>query len=233
MTMNPKNKKTFRLRTIEEQYEALAALYPERDPETIAAVVLKRRVDAMQAFRRGIPEDYQGAEFANFGYLGDELATLVRSLFEVGGERALLFSGVVGAGKTYAAYAAMNLVLEADPERMVLFEHYPALVQKLRGEFSSDSVNEMGSTWDRVTNGDNDWPGLVILDDIGANKLSEFETEKLYSILDRRLSNHDPIIVTTNVPAADQESVLGARVSSRFERFRRVEFPAHDFRKDV
>lgn len=231
--MNPKNKKTYRLRTPEQQYERLVSLYPDRDPETLALVVLKRRADAASQFRKMIPEEYTDADLSNSGYFGDELEVLVRSLFEVGGERGLVFEGVVGAGKTYCAYAAMNLVLNADPERMVMFEHYPTLVQKLRAEFSNDSYAELGSTWDRVTGGDGDWPGLVVLDDVGSNKLSEFETEKLYAILDKRLSNHEPFIITTNVSKEDQISVLGPRVASRFDRCKRVQFPNVDFRTDI
>lgn len=229
--MNPKNKKTYHLRSPEEQFKTIQALYPERDPETLAAVVLKRRLDAKSEFDRKIPEDYVDADFVNFGYFGDQLELLTRSLFDIGGNRALLFEGVVGSGKTYSAYAGMNMVLNNDPERMVMFEHYPDLVQKLRTEFSTGTFSELGSTWDRINNDDGDWPGLVIIDDIGAGKLSEFETEKLYSILDTRLATHDPIIITTNVPQDQREAVFGVRVASRLDRFTRVEFPQHDFRK--
>lgn len=230
MMMNLKNK-TYSLRSVEEQFKTIQEMYPERDPETLAAVVLKRRLDAEKEFRSRVPEDYKDADFVNFGYFGDNLEQLTRGLFDNSGNRALLFEGVVGSGKTYSAYAAMNLVLNNDPERMVLFLHYPDLVQKMRQEFSTGTYNELGSTWDRINNDDGDWPGLVIIDDVGSSKLSEFETEKLYSILDTRLSNHEPMIVTTNVTKDQQESILGARVASRLDRFTRVEFPKHDFRQ--
>lgn len=232
MTTN-KGSKTYPLRTAEEQFEHLASLYPERDPDTLGAVVLKRRVDTIREFKAQIPDMYKESSLSDFGYFGDDIVHRVLGMFEPDGDRTLLMTGSVGSGKTHACYAIVNMILDIDPARMVLMRNYPEFIQDLRGEFFSNTFSEYGSNWDRVTNAEDDWRGLVILDDIGSNKMSEFEMEKLYLILDKRLSNNEPTIITTNIPEKDQESILGSRVSSRFDRFTRVELPKYDFRKNI
>lgn len=57
---------------------------------------------------------------------------------------------------------------------------------------------------------------LLILDDVGAEKPSEWTVEKLYEIVDERYAQTRPLIVTSNVPPAQLTPHVGARVASRF-----------------
>jgi len=56
---------------------------------------------------------------------------------------------------------------------------------------------------------------LLILDDVGAEKASEWTQERLYSIIDHRYANCLPLIVTSNLPAAKLKDQTGERAASR------------------
>ncbi len=51
---------------------------------------------------------------------------------------------------------------------------------------------------------------LLILDDIGAEKASEWTQERLYSVIDHRYANCLPLIVTSNLPPGDLPGKPGA-----------------------
>ena len=56
---------------------------------------------------------------------------------------------------------------------------------------------------------------LLVIDDVGAEKASEWTQERLYSVIDHRYANCLPLIVTSNLPPAKLAEQTGDRAASR------------------
>lgn len=106
----------------------------------------------------------------------------------------LFFAGPLGTGKTCTAYAALahwclaTLTPPRAPE--VVVTRATALFDELRP--GSDGVRQ------RIVECQD--AALLVLDDVGAEKPSEWTVEKLYEIVDERYARRRPLIVTSNVP---------------------------------
>lgn len=73
---------------------------------------------------------------------------------------------------------------------------------------------------------------LLLLDDLGAAKNSEFTEEVNYRLIDRRSKAMTPCLITSNVPVGQLRSMLGSRVASRLrEMCRFIEIDGPDQRK--
>lgn len=57
--------------------------------------------------------------------------------------------------------------------------------------------------------------GLLVLDDVGVDKLTEWSAERLAAIVDVRWEHQRPTVVTTNLEPADLEAHIGERAYSR------------------
>ena len=72
---------------------------------------------------------------------------------------------------------------------------------------------------------------LLILDDLGAEKASEWVKEQLYMLVNYRYEHMLPIVVTTNCSGAELEQELGRRTLSRLvEMTKPVNIRASDYR---
>ena len=56
---------------------------------------------------------------------------------------------------------------------------------------------------------------LLVIDDLGAEKPSEWTQERLYSVIDHRYANCLPLLVTGNLPPRQLAEQTGDRVASR------------------
>jgi DNA replication protein DnaC len=63
---------------------------------------------------------------------------------------------------------------------------------------------------------------LLILDDLGAEKSSEFTIQSLYLIIDRRYSEIRPTIITSNLSLGQISEKVGDRIASRIAGMCRV-----------
>lgn len=141
--------------------------------------------------------------------LGEELVSMLDS-----GRGAYLF-GKPGRGKTYAAAHAVRVAVERGFER-----------GKARGAAklvtTKRLLDDIRSGYD---GGDRDaieraeGVGLLVLDDFGAERLTDWAIETLTRILDTRSFAGLPVIVTSNYPLGALRDVWGevpgARVASR------------------
>lgn len=99
----------------------------------------------------------------------------------------LLLYGSVGTGKTYYASCVANGVIDKDYR--VLVTSLRELTNKLQGMWEGkqeyiDSLNRYA---------------LVIFDDLGAERGTEYMQEQIFNIIDSRYRSGLPFIVTTNL----------------------------------
>lgn len=118
----------------------------------------------------------------------------------------VLASHQVGNGKTTLAAAVMYEVWGRHHVRGQ-FWTVPDLARAMRqAEFAGAEVLR----W--MVDGLRRYP-LLVLDDLGAQKDTEYITEQLFSLINYRYSNLCPTVITTNVPP----SKLDERVASRLQ----------------
>ncbi|MCC5580612.1 ATP-binding protein [Microtetraspora sp. AC03309] len=136
----------------------------------------------------------------------------------------LYICGPVGTGKTHTAYmtlAAWCLATGTVPANAETSHNYgetrrygPSVVF-LRATTLFDELRP-GNQPNRQLIVDCQRAKLLVIDDIGAEKPSEFTAEKLYEIVDERYAQARPFIVTSNVPPKKLADQVGERVASRF-----------------
>lgn len=118
----------------------------------------------------------------------------------------LLMSGA-GTGKTMVLVElAKNLLKQ---EKRCKFVNVPKLLFDLKCNFDGNSrENEtILSSLERVDN--------LILDDLGAEKASEWVTETIYILINSRYENMLPTFISTNCTMPELSDRLGDRVASR------------------
>lgn len=136
---------------------------------------------------------------------------------------SLLLLGPTGTGKTYQAYGAMRaLSLSGVACRWVLATAAD-IYAELRPRGRVDTERE----FDRYAKA-----SLLVIDDLGAAKGSEWTEEVNYRLINHRYSHKLPTLFTSNVPPKELGSALGERVSSRLiEMTKRVVLKGADRRR--
>ena len=89
-----------------------------------------------------------------------------------------------------------------------VYLYTPTFLNRLKTQFLNElSLNEYIS---KVKNAD-----LVIFDDIGVGKLSDFDRNNLLDVIDSRLNNHKSTIFTSNLDYNSLVNLFGDRLASR------------------
>lgn len=136
---------------------------------------------------------------------------------------SLLMAGVVGAGKTHQAYGAVRVLVQAGLGVRWRSTTAADLYAGLRPRPGVDSERELAAV-SRIP--------LLIIDDLGAAKPSEWVEEITYRLINRRYNYALPTLITTNLGIRDLRTHLGDRVTSRLrEMTSRVEFEPVDRRR--
>jgi DNA replication protein DnaC len=129
---------------------------------------------------------------------------------------ALLIAGTVGVGKTWQAYGALKAaVVGAATTRRCrwLVTTHPNLNDETRPKPDDSHAWAL----ERYMEID-----LLLLDDLGAGKQSEWTSDALYRLVDHRWSQNLPTIYTTNSHPRDLHQLVGERVVSRLADASRV-----------
>ena len=100
----------------------------------------------------------------------------------------LLLWGDVGTGKTFIAACIANALIEQGVA--VLMTNFSKILNQLSATFNEDRnkyIESMNSY------------SLLIIDDLGIERNSEFALEQVFNVIDSRYRSKKPLIVTTNL----------------------------------
>lgn len=136
----------------------------------------------------------------------------------------MVFCGPVGVGKTHLASAILHRWLRTGFENEInqpnwgkgfiggrgYFTTLPDLLTRIKATFK-DGATE---TEDFIIRHCINFP-LLVLDDVGKEKQSEYSQQVLFSIVDGRYVHKRPLIMTSNVMGREFADVVGQAVFSR------------------
>ncbi|MDG4856720.1 ATP-binding protein [Streptomyces sp. T-3] len=119
---------------------------------------------------------------------------------------SLLIAGPTGTGKTFQAYGAIRALLGAGVRLRWQAITVADMYANLRPRQGHDPEREL-QTLARCP--------LLLLDDLGAAKSSEWTEELTYRLINARYEHLRPTLITTNLAIRDLRDKLGDRVASR------------------
>jgi DNA replication protein DnaC len=115
----------------------------------------------------------------------------------------MILSGPTGVGKTHLAASCLQVLAKRGS---VMFAYVPELMDTVRRE----SLQSDRRTLDRASDVD-----FLVLDDLGAERATEFVREQLEVLLNTRLLHHRAIIFTQNLDLDQLSQSLGNPVVRR------------------
>lgn len=155
----------------------------------------------------GIQKRFRGSSWNDYKETKDNTVAVNAAKWLLAHEDAekngALFYGSVGSGKTKLAAIVANEKMKKG--KTVLFSNVPDLLQDMRACFnknSDKSADEMLKELQKVD--------CLILDDLGAERVTEWVSEKMFSLINYRMNNMLSTIITSNYSPAQ----LVARLSS-------------------
>jgi DNA replication protein DnaC len=123
--------------------------------------------------------------------------------------RGLWLFGDTGTGKTTLAMLISKAALEAG--RTVAIYSLPKLLAQIRRTYDSEPGGDSYlSFFERLTSVD-----LLHIDDLGAEKRSDWVLEQLYALVNERYETERSMLITTNLPHEELEEQIGSRTVSR------------------
>ena len=166
----------------------------------------------------GIPKAFRNATLRTYKPRNKGQAAAFRgakSLVKLLGEKRLdcqsmtgmLLHGGTGCGKSHLAAAIANTMIRqgCSVEWQNVPELYYSLISSMRddGHGPEQIIKQLDRRW------------LLVLDDIGAEKASEFAVGAIYQILNKRVEGGRPLIATSNFDPAQLGDRIGERNASR------------------
>ncbi len=176
----------------------------------------------------GLPPAYRGMDFPRFvPHSPDHRMMLARvegwvsefpSRKNLNRCNLLLWSKGTGSGKTHLAVAALQAIMDTWGTQCI-YADCPELMASLRNEWGDENT----SAWAEHQ--------VLLLDDIGAERGTGVQTERLIVLLRKRMTAQKPTIITTNESFPVQlEKYLSPRIVSRMGEFydvMQVDLPDH------
>ena len=138
----------------------------------------------------------------------------------------LLLWGEVGTGKSFAAACIANALLDAGIP--VLMTNFSKILNQM-GAMYSDERYQYIASFSHFQ--------LLIIDDLGIERNTEYALEQVYAVIDERYKSGLPVIITTNLTLSEIRNpadVAHARIYSRIlEMCTPVYIGGSDRRKEI
>lgn len=175
----------------------------------------EKAMERVERLRRAslMDEQFRGATFSTFvsNKYNAENLTLCRLFvnnFEekVAKNEGMLFWGGVGTGKTYAAACVANELLRRGVS--VVMTSFIKILEAIQDgkDRESDIIARLNSA------------KLVIFDDLGAERSTDYALEKVYNFIDSRYRRRLPMLLTTNLTMDEMKQEIDRRYARIYDR---------------
>jgi DNA replication protein DnaC len=181
----------------EDERQAIIAEREQRIREHEAEELAKQRNEQLEKWkRRGITERYFGAEWDNWIADTPEKEKALRNAKDAWNTN-LFFSGNNGTGKTHLA-----MCLAKDG---AIYRRLPDIFREVREDLESEgeTIKYYGEC------------KLLVIDEIGRQKFSDFELNPFFEIIDRRWNNILPATIITNLTVHEFSELYSTAILDR------------------
>jgi len=187
----------------------------ESDIEQIPETVLQKF---------GIPIRYAHCTLGNF-HENPKVTAKFRDYISAP-EKSLFITGGCGSGKTHIAVAILR-ELYLKGRTNLHFAVVTDLLLEITGLIRDENAEESQSALiDRMAYYD-----ILVLDDLGAEKHTDFAVTTLYTLINRRLNFYKRTIITSNLTLDGVRDRLSDRIASRLSEYEIIKFTMPDWRK--
>lgn len=135
--------------------------------------------------------------------------------------QGIIFYGPVGTGKSFTSACIANDLL--DKKVSVIMTSFVKILQNIQTQDEAAYISMLNSA------------KLLILDDLGTERNTDYALEKVYNIIDSRSRASKPMVLTTNLTLSEMleaEDIRYKRIYDRiFETCFPVEMPGESFRR--
>lgn len=129
--------------------------------------------------------------------------------------QGMIFWGNPGTGKTFAAACIANALLEN--QRSVVMTSFVKMISEIRNYREGYDEESIIDRLNRVS--------LLIIDDLGAERSTDYALERVYNIVDSRYRAKKPMLLTTNLSLKEMQSTQDIRYARIYERIFEVCYP--------
>ncbi len=175
---------------------------------------------------KGVGKRHLECSFDNFEIGKNEKTVLFfKSITRNLTDSILLYSPTPGNGKTHLATATLRRVLLSGYEDCH-FVPAPNIFLEIKQSYGSGQ-SDLSEKWviDKYCG-----INFLIVDDIGAERVSDWTMQIWYMIVSRRESEMRPTLYTSNLSLSEIKNVLGARIASRLSGGYVFELLGNDYR---
>ncbi len=175
---------------------------------------------------------FEEANFENFDSRpgaenAEKISRYYANNFEEFGLESILLWGIPGNGKSHLAAAIHNQLHREG--KVVVFVSMPDLLKKIKNTFGKGNTESEEKILKALNICD-----LLIIDDIGAEKTSEWVQEIIFLIIDNRYRRNKPVMATSNLEPKELAGQIGKRSYDRIvEISQSIENKASSYRREV
>lgn len=188
------------------------------EAKEIAEVALVKRVRLEEKMGSAlVPKRFRGKKFSAYKVenSGQQKALdACRSYAEEFKEnldlgRCLILCGKPGTGKTHLATAIADYLI-TETKYTAVYRSLFSILQSVKNTYGNDAESTERQVFRDLVR-----PDLLIIDEIGATKSTEFELSTLFALINARYENQLPTLIISNLAPEELKGAIGERCVDR------------------